>query len=115
MTGRRSEEATLRHLFLQLSLETHRENRDYGQNGQNGQRVPGHGLARCGQLVQRRSGVYRYERWRSDSNECTKEEDSQWYVDDRRSDVDKPIWKERRNSQEDDVIDEVFSVFIDLL
>lgn len=48
------------------------------------------------------------------TEKCTQEEDSQWHVDHRRCDVDEPIWEERRNPQKDDVIDEVFSVLIDL-
>lgn len=48
------------------------------------------------------------------TEKCTQEEDPQWHVDNRRCDVDKPIWEERRNPQKDDVIDEVFSVLIDL-
>lgn len=48
------------------------------------------------------------------TKECSKEEDSQWHVDDWRSDVDKPVGEERCNSQKDNIIDEVFSVFINL-
>ena len=48
------------------------------------------------------------------TDECSHEEDSQWHSDDRRDNIDEPVGKKWCYSKENDVVQQITTVFLHL-
>jgi len=52
--------------------------------------------------------------WQRPTKECSNEERGEWNIDDRRDDVDEPVWQEWRNAQEHNVVEQVLTMSLHL-